>query len=167
MDANVITARAPTVLEINQLGSILNWIGFTTTTEHIVITTDVLTTYDDLLSLKQKDITEPSEAFSRRTTNNGKINLGVRRTKKLKWLVHWAQDFLRIFQWPCVDRLKEPLFLAKLTVASERAEVRRCLKQQSDVKAKESTPGPLVLENKWLNWEPKFRNYLYTILGMK
>ena len=34
------------------------------------------------------------------------------------------------------------------------------------MKAKESTPGPLVSENKWLNWKPKFRNYLSTVLGM-
>ena len=34
------------------------------------------------------------------------------------------------------------------------------------MKTKEFTPGPCLSENKWLNWEPKFRNYLYKILGM-
>ena len=88
MDTNIITARAPTVLEINQLSSILNWIGFTNTPECIAITTDAFTTYGDLLSLKEKDIIKLSEAFSRRTTANGKIKFAVRRTKKLKCLVH-------------------------------------------------------------------------------
>ena len=96
MDATVITARASAVHEIDQLRSILNWIGFTSAPEHISITTNAFTMYDNLLSLKEKDITELSEAFSSRTTTNRKINFDVRRTKKMKWLVHWAQNFLRI-----------------------------------------------------------------------
>ena len=80
--------------------------------------------------------------------------------------MHWAQDFLRISERPCVDGLNAPLFLAELTTAGERAEARLCLEHQSDIKAKESTPGPLVSENKWVNWKPSFRNYLCTILGM-
>ena len=50
--------------------------------------------------------------------------------------------------------------------AGERAEVRRFLKEQSDAKAKEFTPGPLVSDNKWANWEPKFKNYLLTMVDM-
>ena len=37
---------------------------------------------------------------------------------------------------------------------------------KSDVKAKEASPGPLVSEKKWTDWEPKFANYLSTITGM-
>ena len=49
----------------------------------------------------------------------------------------------------------------------KRAEVRHCLKDQGDVKVKEFTPGPLVSESKWQDWEPKFANYLCTILGIE
>ena len=131
------------------MSSILNWIGFTNAPESIEITIDAFAAYDDLLSLKEKDITELREAFSLRTTANGKVNFSVRYTKKLKCLVRWAQDFLRIAERPYIDRLNEPLLLAELMVAGERVEVHRCLKNQRDVKAKESTPGPVVSENKW------------------
>ena len=84
MDKSILPARALPVPEIDQLSNILNWIRFTNTPERIAITIDVFTTYDDLFSLEEKDITELSEAFSRRTTTNRKIKFGVRRTKKLK-----------------------------------------------------------------------------------
>ena len=109
MDANVIIGCAPTVPEIDQLSSILTWIGFTNAPERIAITTNAFTTYDDLLSLKEKDITGLSEAFSCHTTNNGKINFCVRRTMKLKWRVHWTQHFYWISERPCVDGLNKPL----------------------------------------------------------
>ena len=34
------------------------------------------------------------------------------------------------------------------------------------MKAKESWPGPLISENKWTEWEPKFHNYLSALIGM-
>ena len=33
-------------------------------------------------------------------------------------------------------------------------------------KAKVASPGPLMSENKWTDWEPKFVNYLSTMIGM-
>ena len=56
--------------------------------------------------------------------------------------------------------------LQVLTDAGERADVRRYLRDKSDVRAKEALPGPLVSENKWKDWEPIFDNYLSTMLGM-
>ena len=88
-------------------------------------------------------------AFSCRTQTSGNIYVGVHRTKKLKWLVHWSQDFMWISCLPRTSGLNATLFLAKLTTAGERVEARRCLKEQSDIKAKESTLGPLVSESKW------------------
>ena len=34
-----------------------------------------------------------------------------------------------------------------------------------DVKSKEASPGPLVSETKWNEWEPAFENYLSNIMG--
>ena len=72
MDANVIPTCTPTAFEINQLSSILNWIGFTSAPERVAIISYVFTTYNNLFSLKEKDITKLIEAFSRCTTSNGK-----------------------------------------------------------------------------------------------
>ena len=66
------TTGTTVISEINQLSEILNWISFSTTTDYIYIIDDAFTTYDELISLKEKDISKLAEAFSRRTTSNGK-----------------------------------------------------------------------------------------------
>ena len=39
------------------------------------------------------------------------------------------------------------------------------MKNAQDVKAKEASPGPLVSETKWNEWDPAFENYLSNIMG--
>eukprot|EP00957_Ditylum_brightwellii_P049212 3733936-Ditylum_brightwellii.AAC.1 len=39
------------------------------------------------------------------------------------------------------------------------------MKDQTDTKAKESSPGLLDSENKWTDWEATFENYMATQLG--
>ena len=116
--------------------------------------------------MTEKDMTELSISFSRRTANNGRIDFGIRRTKKLKQVMHWVQDTERIAYKPSLNGYDQASLLSALTVAGERADVRKQLKERSDVNSKEASPGPLVSENKWVNWEPKFSNYLSTIIGM-
>ena len=59
--------------EIDQLLEILGWIGFSSEPDRRAICDDAFTTYEDLFSLREKDITELSEAFGRRTQTNGKF----------------------------------------------------------------------------------------------
>ena len=106
-------------------------------------------TYADMQTLKEKDITNLSDPFGRRTEKNGKIDFGIRRTKKPKFMLHWAQDFARISKVPTIIGLTESQFLVEINTAGERADVRKLLRDQSDAKAKVSSPGPLVSE---LNW---------------
>ena len=96
---------------------------------------------------------------------NRRIIFGSRKTKKFKSLVCWIKDFQRISLTPTIDGLDEASFLAALTVASAREEVRQMMTSAQDVKAKEATPGPLVFETKWNEWEPAFENYLSNIMG--
>ena len=91
--------------EINQIRDILTWIGFTTIAERNEITSDAFTTFDDILSLKEKDIKEFSEAFGRRSATNERINFDIRRTKKLKSILHWFQCFKFILSTPTINGL--------------------------------------------------------------
>ena len=84
---------AAILTELNQIHDILTWIGFTTIAQWNVITNDVFPTFDDILSLKDKDIKELNEALVRRSATNGRIHFGIRRTKKLKSMLHWFQEF--------------------------------------------------------------------------
>ena len=156
----------PIVPEIDQIREILTWIGFQQAIERENIINDAFRSYDDIQALTVKDISDLNDTFGRRTATNGRINFGIRRTKKLKSMVHWSQDFKRISYTPSIAGLTETLFLKALLTASERADVREQLVLKMDVKAKEASPGPLVSENKWTEWEPKFENYLSTVLGM-
>ena len=154
------------VPEIDQIREILNWIGFAVDAQRTSIINDAFSVYADIQSLTEKDITELSESFGRRTAANGRIDFGIRRTKRLKFMTHWVQDFYRVSMTPSMDGLDQASFLAALTVAGQRANVRKQMKDQSDEKAKVATPGPLVSESKWTVWEPKFTNYLSCLLGM-
>ena len=81
-------------------------------------------------------------------------------------MLHWCQDFKRVSSTPSIDGLTQDDYLATLTVFSERAEARKVLIDQSNTKSKEASPGPLVSENKWTDWKPRFVNYVSTSIGI-
>ena len=143
--------------EIDQIGEILTWIGFTDPANRTSIIDDAFNTYADIRSLKEKDISELSESFSRRTQANGRIDFGIRRTKKMKFMLHCVHDSYRTSSTPSTEGLNQVSFLQAITVAGERSDVRRKLKEQSVAKAKVASPGPLQSENKWTDWEPKLK----------
>ena len=151
--------------KVDKIRQILTWIGFTIAKDQQTIIDNAFESYNDLLELTSKDIIYLSTSFGRRTINNGIIIFGSRKTKKLKSLVYWIKDFQRISLTPNIDGLVEASFLAALTVASAREEVRQMMINAQDVKAKEASPGPLVSETKWNDWEPAFENYLSNIMG--
>ena len=152
--------------EDDQIRQILTWIGFTIQAERNAIVDDAMASYDDLLCLNTKDVTALSADFARRTLANGKIVFGSRRTKKLQSVLYWVKDFSRISETPTIGTLTENVFSIQLTRARHREEVRIQMIAQSDVKSKAASPGPLVSESTWPEWEPKFENYLAVIMGM-
>ena len=157
---------ADVVPEIDQIRQMLTWIGFDNEGNQNSIINDAFSTFADIQDLSEKDVTELSESFARRTAQNDRIIFGICRTKRIKHMMHWVQDFYRVSSTPTTVGLDGDTFLAALTVAGERADVRKLLRDQSDEKAKVASPGPLVSENKWIEWEPKFVNYLSTLIGM-
>ena len=161
-----LPVNPPPVQEIDQIDQILEWIGFTDLAHRGRIIEDAFTTYADVQAMNKKDVTELSASFSRRTTTNGKIDFGIRRTKKLMQLLHWVQDAARTSYAPSITGYTQASLLRAFSIAGERADVRKQLRDKSDVKAKEASPGALVSENKWTDWEPKFINYLSTMIGM-
>ena len=152
--------------EIDQIEEILTWIGFTVPANRTSIIDDAFNTYADIRSLKDKDISELSESFSRRTQANGRIDFGIQRTKKMKFMLHWIHDFYRTSSTPSTEGLNQEPILQEIAVAGERSDVRRQLKEQSVVKDKEGSPGPLHSEMKLVDWEPKSENYLSNIIGI-
>ena len=110
-----------------------------------------------------------STDFSNRTGRaaaNGRINIGLMRTKRLKALIHWIQDFYRISREPTIVGLNEALFKRDLDRALARAEIRNGLKDQTKTAADAASPGPLKSEKYWKEWDEKFINYVRSFMGV-
>ena len=56
--------------------------------------------FSDIRVLTEKYISDLSTDFFRRTQANGKMNFGMRRTKRMKALMNWVHDVYRISGYP-------------------------------------------------------------------
>jgi hypothetical protein len=78
------------------INTILTYCGFDTnaTRENIVV--DGFESFQDIMSLTEKDVSDLAKGFVERTAAAGSIIFGLRRTNLLKATIHWVQDFRRI-----------------------------------------------------------------------
>lgn len=151
--------------ENDTIQQMLYWIGFRIDDQRTGIIDDSLGSYDDIRMLSEKDVNAMATEWAGRTSNNGRIIFGIRRTKLLKALTHWVQDFFRVSAVPHIDDLDENGFKSQLQRALARAEIRSNIKDQTKIAAAASTPGPLESERQWKQWEEKFTNYARSHLG--
>ena len=91
----------------------------------------------------EKDISDLSTDFSGRTQANGKIHLGMCRTKRMRVLIHWVQDFYCISRDPNIVDMNEVMFIKHLDTALYMAYIRNKIIELSNTKDKEYSPGPL------------------------
>ncbi len=80
-------------------------------------------------------------------------------------MLHFTQEFYRVSETPTIVGLDDTSFNTAIDTALTRSEIRDTLAVQSATSAKSASPGPLVNERKWKEWETRFENYLSTILG--
>ena len=97
---------------------------------------------------REKDSSDLSTEFSGRTQDNGKIQFGMRRTKRTKALLHWVKDFYHISGDPTIVEINEVMFIEHLETAQYRVDIRKKIIEQYNTKAKEASPGPLDSEKK-------------------
>lgn len=151
------------ITEADTMIQILWWIGFRTNAQTTLIYNDSVDGWESIQMLTKDDIDAMAKTFASRTAHNGRIIFGTNRTKWLKAIVHWVQDFLRVSEHPTIVGLSEISFKAALRTAESRDTIRSTLRDNdipSDV-----SPGPLERESKWKEWEEKFVNYLRLHLG--
>jgi hypothetical protein len=102
--------------------------------------------------MKEKDIRDLAESYGRRAQGGGRFIFGIRRTRYLLGMIHWVQDFGRIGETPSLDGFdNSETFREALDIASDRAEVRKVEKEQSDTVSKAADPGKFKDERKWPN----------------
>lgn len=147
------------------IGQAVTWIGFDDDNQLVEIVANIGTMIE-VASLTEKDISDLSDSYAKRSQQNGRIIFGLQRTKRLKAFIHWVQDFRRINKAPSLDGLDEDSFRAALIVAADRATVRKEEASTSETIAREASPGKLKDERKWDIWAPAFENMLSTMPGV-
>ena len=149
------------------MDTILEWIGFEQEATRTRIREEGFDTFADLATMKEKDICDLAESYSRRTVANGRAIFRLRRIRHMIGLIHWVQDYGRIGEEPTLVGIDNAEQLkTALDDAFQRADVRKIEKDQSDTVSKAADPGKFKDERKWPEWEPAFANYLSTIHGV-
>ena len=153
--------------EDNSIQQIIHWIGFTTPNQRTSVFNDSIGSWDDIRMFSEKDMNNMARDFAGRAPGlGGRINFGIRRTKKLIGLAHWVEDFYRVSNIPSIEGLSQVTFSTQLERALDRERARKRLIDQSSISAKAATPGLLENERKWKEWETRFDNYLSTMIGV-
>ena len=169
MDIEILEEAVPAAVDVPNpvMDTILEWIGFEQDATRARIREEGFETFADLATMKEKDIRDLAESYSRRTLADGRAIFGLRRIRNMIGLVHWVQDFGRIGEAPTLEGIDDAVtFRDTLDEAYQRADVRKIERDQSDTVSKAADPGKFKDERKWPEWEPAFANYLSTIPGV-
>ena len=149
--------------ESDSINQILHWIGYRIEDQRESIVLDGVDSWDSIKMLTNSDIDAMSKTFANRTAANGKMIFGTNRTKFLKAITNWTQDFYRVSEEPTIVSLNETAFKSQLRRAEIREKIRKTV--ISSTVTAIASPGPLEKESKWKEWEEKFNNYLRLHLG--
>ena len=136
--------KAPDVItEEFQVKQSLHWIGFGTEFMKDNIYDDLISSFRNLFTMDFDVVNKMAKDYVNQALILGKINFGICRIKKLKALLHWAQDFHHMSEQPLVEGMTGDNFLLQLDQALERTKVRKQYCDNSEKKAKKSSPGLL------------------------
>ena len=126
VETEIAAAAAESSLDEDEadIRVILTWIGFTSALSRARIAEESFNDYTDIEQMKEKDVTEVSDSFQKRTSSQ-KIIFGQRKIKKLQALIHWVKDFRRCNSSPSIVGLDRASFLAALDTAARREEIRK------------------------------------------
>ena len=72
--------------------TVLEWIGFTIPAQRAAILADI-TELEDYADLKENHMQSLADGFDRHTVADGRLIVGVSRTKRLTELIPWVSDF--------------------------------------------------------------------------
>ncbi len=101
--AAAAAAIVQAAVEETNMMLILEHVGFANLADREAIRDDALRSYDDALTLTEKDVSNLLKDFKDRTLAQGRIQFGLRRTNDLKMTICWAQDFRRISKEVTLD----------------------------------------------------------------
>ena len=107
-----------------------------------------------------------SSAFALQTQADRRVLFGTRRTKLLKALIHWNEDFFRVSQIPSIIWLTKNVLKDQLQRVLARFDIPKALQDQMLTTDSAANPGLLKSKKEWKEWEEKFVNYAGAHLGV-
>ena len=100
-----ISAREA-ISEANSLRQILSWMGFSVM--HCdVLAYDAFLSWVDVRALDQEYIRTLARSYQNRTVADGRIIIFTTKTKRMKSVIHWVNDFYRVSQEPSIVSMNE------------------------------------------------------------
>ena len=151
---------------VNEMEDALTWIGFTVQAQRTALLGD-LANFTEFSELNKKDISDLAESYGKRTVADGKFIFGLQRTKRLKAMIHWVQDFERVSEAPTTAGLVQNSFREQLVTAANRAEIRKIEAASSASVSSKASPGKLKDKRKWNNWVVGLENMFSSIPGVR
>jgi len=148
------------------MNQVLIWIGFDDNVANRQALCSEIAEIKNMVDLTEKDITELQESYTKRTQNAGQMYFGLQRTKQLKTTLHWVQDFARVSQVPTLEGLTQESFKAAISIAAQRADIRKKETKDASSVSSEALPGKLKDDKKWQEWITGFENMLSTLLSV-
>jgi hypothetical protein len=108
----------------HDIDTILRYCGFAQANDRMSIAQDGFESFEDIMSLSEKDVSSLAKGFANRTVASGKIVFGLPRMNLLRSTVHyWAQDFRRISRAPTLVGIGAmPDFKAAIETANTQAQ---------------------------------------------
>jgi len=106
------------------------------------------------------------ESYAKCTQNPGRMYIGLQRIKQLKATLHWVQDFARVCKVPTLGGLTQESLKAAISIAAQRADIRKKEAKDASSVSIEALPGKLKDNKKWQEWSTGFENMLSTLLGV-
>ena len=95
---------------LTEVEQVLTWIGFPTAAQMATMQGELGDDLKEIGNLKEKEISELSDSFAKKTVAAEKMVFGLQRIKRLKALIHWVQDFARVNSTPTIAWLNQGTF---------------------------------------------------------
>ena len=130
------TEESDVIIEEFQIKQLLHWIGFGTASMKDHLYNDSISSFRNLFTMNFDNVDTMAKDYDNRTLILGKLKFVIRRIKKLKALLDWAQDFRRISEQPLVEVITGDNFLMQIDQALERTKVWKHYRDDSEKKAK-------------------------------
>ena len=118
---------APVAIDAAAYDTVLDWIGFTIPAQRAAIIADI-TELEDYADLKEKHMQSLADGFARRTVADGRLIVGVSRTKRLTELIQWVSDFKRVGEKITIAGLNKASFREAIIFAAGRTANRQAQK---------------------------------------